>query len=385
MNTDNTRMFIPKIINVGYQEREDTYTGKLAYVVYTDEKGVIRKETSWNNWCHSSLGKDIFDNTPTSGFVLNKHVGGYKSDWNFRHSYCRVYDPRGFEFEISIENLLFILDNCNCMVGKGLEGEFVYAWQGTDLVLIPVNTETYTKASEYTSVIAEGKTFTKKDLQIGDIYKDKNDKCYVYLGEYCKYSDFWSKEPGTNLGKYLFFCTVPFSELNIESSDSLKINTDTYDIRNSYYSFTYQKSIGKKFIQKLDYKYPFTDILFDCLSHKEEFSPVEKIVIKYFTKEEFTEYIKSSTGCTRDFINGNGIIEDGGYYAHTNSNGQYYVSLGHGGYAYKNFETVEEAVYYVFSNIKPAYACVCLENGKSYKMFYGGYKLKEYKEYVQYE
>ena len=27
-------IFIPKLINVGYQNRKDTYTGKLAYVVY---------------------------------------------------------------------------------------------------------------------------------------------------------------------------------------------------------------------------------------------------------------------------------------------------------------------------------------------------------------
>lgn len=42
--------FIPKRINVGYQERQGTYTGKLAYIIYFDEKGKLRKETSWNGW-----------------------------------------------------------------------------------------------------------------------------------------------------------------------------------------------------------------------------------------------------------------------------------------------------------------------------------------------
>lgn len=32
-------IYIPKKINVGYRERQDTYTGKLAYVIYWDEKG----------------------------------------------------------------------------------------------------------------------------------------------------------------------------------------------------------------------------------------------------------------------------------------------------------------------------------------------------------
>jgi hypothetical protein len=36
--------------------------------------------------------------------------------------------PRGFEFEISIPNLLYILQECNST--KGLDGEFVYAWDG---------------------------------------------------------------------------------------------------------------------------------------------------------------------------------------------------------------------------------------------------------------
>lgn len=42
----NTNIFIPTKINVGFQERKDTYTGKLAYVIYFDEKGKLRKETS---------------------------------------------------------------------------------------------------------------------------------------------------------------------------------------------------------------------------------------------------------------------------------------------------------------------------------------------------
>lgn len=42
----NTNIFIPTKINIGFQERSDTYTGKLAYVIYFDEKGKLRKETS---------------------------------------------------------------------------------------------------------------------------------------------------------------------------------------------------------------------------------------------------------------------------------------------------------------------------------------------------
>ena len=33
-----SNIFIPQKINVGYQNRSDTYTGKLAYVIYYDEQ-----------------------------------------------------------------------------------------------------------------------------------------------------------------------------------------------------------------------------------------------------------------------------------------------------------------------------------------------------------
>src|SRR6185312_4421687 len=145
------QLFIPKKIKVGYQERTDTYSKKLAYVIYYDNKGVLRKETSWKSWCHledayhdrnvydsqkkefkkddngkyivertlthKGMGSDDFDNVPLSGFVLNKKAGGYSTGWNHRQTYCRVFDPRGFEIEISIPNLLFILEMSNSFKG----------------------------------------------------------------------------------------------------------------------------------------------------------------------------------------------------------------------------------------------------------------------------
>ena len=165
------QLFIPKICKVGFNMRSDTYTKKLAYVIYYDSKGKLRKEPSWNGWIQKP-GQKVsewiydekngqgshndtvlndtyepkeFDNVPTEGFVLNKGVGGQRESWgwNARNEYIRVYDPRGWEFEISIKNLLFILQECTSSQGKGLEGEFVYSWDGKDLVLLPCNSYEY--------------------------------------------------------------------------------------------------------------------------------------------------------------------------------------------------------------------------------------------------
>ena len=70
----NSSIFVPKTINVGYQNRSGTYTGKLAYVIYYDEKGKLRKEASWNSWRDYKIPNDEFDNIPTEGFVLNKKL-----------------------------------------------------------------------------------------------------------------------------------------------------------------------------------------------------------------------------------------------------------------------------------------------------------------------
>ena len=148
-----TNIFIPTKINVGFQNRSDTYTGKLAYVIYYDEKGKLRKEASWQNWRDEKIPNEIFENEPIEGFVLNKKVGGTRYSWNPRQTHTRIYDPRGFEFEITIPNLLWILENCDCIKGKGLQGRFVYGWDGKELVLVPINSPDYQKIQKKNKVV----------------------------------------------------------------------------------------------------------------------------------------------------------------------------------------------------------------------------------------
>lgn len=176
------QLYIPNTLRVGYQERSGTYTQKLAYVVYYDDKNKLRKETSWKNWIQHDLG-DI-ENTPMEGFVLNKGVGGqrYSYGWNARNEYIRVYDPRGWEFEISVANLLFILQETSSIQGKGLEGEFVYSWDGKELVLLPTCSQEYKQSTEYTKL--QAKKVSARDLQVGCAYLTKKQEELIYLGRF---------------------------------------------------------------------------------------------------------------------------------------------------------------------------------------------------------
>ena len=197
----NDQLFIPQKIKVGFQWRNDTYTGKLAYVTYFDVKGKLCKEKSWKGWIKDKdydsyeyrngkhekivmpgIPAEEFENKPMEGFVLNKKVGGYNTGWNHRQVKCRVYDPRGFEFEIGMENLLFILQEASSFKGKGLEGEFVYSWQGSDLILLPCSGTDYKSSQEFTDL----KTMSvhAKTLVAGRTYYTKDQEKVVYMGKY---------------------------------------------------------------------------------------------------------------------------------------------------------------------------------------------------------
>lgn len=177
----NTQLLIPTKIKVGFQDRSDTYTKKLAYVIYYDTKGKLRKEVSWESWRDKKIEPKEFENVPTEGFVLNKGVGGARhSYWNARNEYIRVYDPRDFEFEISVANLLFILRECDCSKGKGLEGKFVYAWDGKDLILLPEISTDYKTSKKYTTL--QSNKVKAKDLVKGVTYQSKKQEALLYLG-----------------------------------------------------------------------------------------------------------------------------------------------------------------------------------------------------------
>jgi hypothetical protein len=210
-----SQLIIPKKIKVGFNLRSDTYTGKLGYVIYHDGK-TWRKEKSWEGWRQKEgvtvntshydgdkwiqeskvAGSDVipleFENVPTEGFVLNKKAGGGSSGWNHRNTYCRVFDPRGFEFEVSIPNLLFILQEASSFKGKGLEGEFVYSWEGKDLVLLPVCCNEYKQSEAFTQL--QTNKIGVKNLTPGCSYKTKKQEDLIYLGKFSWYSLGYTKD-----------------------------------------------------------------------------------------------------------------------------------------------------------------------------------------------
>lgn len=278
-------IFIPKKINVGYQNRSDTYTGRLAYIIYYDQRGKLRKEASWRNWRDESIPNDEFDNIPTTGFVLNKKVGDYSSGWDHRHAYCRVYDPRNFEFEITIENLLYILENTSSIKGKGLEGEFVYGWDGKDLVLMPVGSPDYKQISEYNEIVHNKQSVKAKELIMGATYLSKENDEQIYMGKFDHYG--WN---GTLEGKMFWFAYKQY--------DYSYVSGEKEYSKDFHWRFVAHKNLSNnKFIKCIDSEctLDYADI-FQHMEGDSQYSPYDesKDTFVQYTLEEFRLHVKNN-------------------------------------------------------------------------------------------
>ena len=372
-------VFIPKKIKVGFQKRTDTYTQKLAYVIYYDQKNKLRKEASWEGWRDKNIDPEDYDNEPTSGFVLNKKVGGYQYHYDMRQTYVRVFDPRGFEFEITIPNLLYILENTSAIKGKGLEGDFVYGWDGKDLLLIPTSAPEYQEMQKMATTLYEGESIKAKDLVVGYTYGTANGAAFVYMGK----SDYWDRQRNSQYCKsYGWYSskeydwTYPLDDTwqkdvckgedyryrNINKGKRfwfINVNTETY------VSYT---SISKKFYSIIDSHVTDKFVHYqDILESSYEYSPINYSASKVvpWTYERFEKwayeipndkpwddsrfvdtYIDSKHNQTR--------------ISRVQGQNQWYVGCGYG--AIKPCKPLKE----IYEQLRPVDKVTYLMNGKQY-------------------
>lgn len=162
---------------------------KVAFVSYYDEKGKFRHETSFNNWISQDVPTEEHKNVPTKGFKIFKQANRYS--WNhfcsYRNVSVEIQDPRGWVFEISHDNLAWIIDNCNILKGD-IEGEFVYGWDGKDRVLIPCASDTYKDLVKRSEKIINKGYINPSELKPYHVYKTKRGDLFTYIGRFDYYN-----------------------------------------------------------------------------------------------------------------------------------------------------------------------------------------------------
>lgn len=247
-----SNLYIPKKITVGFQKRSDTYTGKLGFVTYTDDKGVFRQENSWNGWRDKKIAPIEVDNVP-SRFVFNKDVSrsGHWSDV----TKVRIYDTRDFEFEIDVSNMMYILMHSDISKRDIIE-ECVFAWSGKNLTLIPVNSEEYRNSVENTRKL--NTKFSLKDLVLGYTYSTKKFGDVVYLGSHEWSEKKYSSNMVESVGKkHIFYVNKKYYDKFLPLTGSDLVEAITNEVHSEYatlvdqlYKSPYMKKSGKFTIKK---------------------------------------------------------------------------------------------------------------------------------------
>lgn len=113
------------------------------------------------------------DNEPMSGFYFEKSV----TRWQTSNKWFAINDPRGFQLQISAENLGYILLNSHISKGM-LVGKFLWAKDGANIYLCPEDHQ------EYKDYLAPPVAREKTKLKVGDLVIHSNDENkYIFAGK----------------------------------------------------------------------------------------------------------------------------------------------------------------------------------------------------------
>lgn len=162
---------IPKEIIIGKKNNQGFVTYK--------QGSKIAKEISFKNWLGD--GEQIYtSNLPKKGFILQDCVGGHGGSWYSyeRRAWAIIKDPHGFNIEITFDNLVWIMKMVSHDHNTGFDGEFVYGWDGAQLMLVPTISADY----KYTTNIDNKEIYKLKDLTVGETYRFPDERNMIYLG-----------------------------------------------------------------------------------------------------------------------------------------------------------------------------------------------------------
>lgn len=201
---------VPEKFYIGFQKRE-RLEGEYSY--YRDEKDTRekvpyllgfatylednkkfekRKDTidSWASGYRWSQDKEakipprIIDNELQEGFYIPEEIRRCGS-WSGGNVLWRIVDPRGFELEISSNNLAQLMECTNILKGGIIEGKCKWGWDmkgGSKVVLLPEDSEPYREALEHTE--ARKKSVKLSDVKMGDEVQLLDGTVGIYLGKH---------------------------------------------------------------------------------------------------------------------------------------------------------------------------------------------------------
>ena len=137
-----------------------------------DLKGTEKRKSTVNSWARGGTFMTI-NNAPRVGFKIGKSVQRYST----QNKLFRVFDPYGFELEISTNNLETLISECLIDHGE-IKHELLWGRDGNNNVLITTNHKAYLEHLNPPEPIAYVES---ADIKPGD-YVRIGEKQYQYVG-----------------------------------------------------------------------------------------------------------------------------------------------------------------------------------------------------------
>lgn len=176
---------IPEKVYVGFQGRRWQDEVPLGFMTpYTDDKAGEKRRATVDKWAkgyhnQKTFNSVIMENKPMIGFKIGRAIRRSRSWSSSGASKVRIEDPRGFELEITIENLVMLMDG-NLIENGELVGECVWGRDGGDNILLPLNSEPYKHSMSTKAAISSA--ISLREINPGDHIKLITGEEGVYFG-----------------------------------------------------------------------------------------------------------------------------------------------------------------------------------------------------------
>lgn len=174
-------VIIPEKHYVGMVNRSDSSVPLGFITPWGEDKAAQKRMETVDSWVKGNRSKTIpttiIDNIPMAGFKLTSGIRtgqyGAVDKW-------RIEDPRGFELEISSNNLAMVMAVSTIEKGEILE-KCVWARTGGNNILLSVESDDYKEAVSQTTIASTSASW--KDAKIGNVVTLQNGLTGVYYGK----------------------------------------------------------------------------------------------------------------------------------------------------------------------------------------------------------
>ena len=181
----NTKIKIPTKHYCGMQKRGDDDLPLGFITPYGTDQAAKNRIDTVDKWArgwrgNNNLPATVLNNTPMAGFKLSDTIKR-TSSWGRGNVVWRIDDPRGFELEITNNNLMQIM-LCAMVVDAEIICPCVWGREGAENVLIPTDSQLYKDAMLNTE--RQKKTVSTRDVKPGNTIVLQNGVKGKYLGAF---------------------------------------------------------------------------------------------------------------------------------------------------------------------------------------------------------